>query len=328
MRLAPLLALPLTFALIGACHGAPEERVAARDAAPSAIETPFFATSSSPAADAGSPDGGRPDLRVFCDDVYAADAARLARRCQPKDQGLQRGLARAASQLCSDDLNAAVSHGRTSFDHDAAKHCIEMLQRTDVPRMSDTDTLFMHFPCDRVVLGTQDEGKACRWSVECKDGLACVGYAIGVDGTCKRPPKVGEACTSQRFGSVLNEQAAEMHHLSCGAGGWCDGKACEPLVAPGKACVNAASCDKGLSCVMGKCAKPGGSGAACFRSTDCAFGSWCNKTPSGAGTCEAKRPEGAECPLPDACRGRCDTPRAEDGGPAGVGRCAAVCGSG
>ena len=45
-----------------------------------------------------------------------------------------------------------------------------------------------HFPCDRVLLGLQAEGQPCRFSIECKDGLACVGYEIGVDGTCKKPP--------------------------------------------------------------------------------------------------------------------------------------------
>ena len=45
--------------------------------------------------------------------------------------------------------------------------------------------MFAHFPCDRILVGTQAEGQACLFSIECKEGLACEGYAIGAEGVCK-----------------------------------------------------------------------------------------------------------------------------------------------
>lgn len=336
MRHIPFVFAASAVTLFLACHHAPEEKTTPIEAgAPSPLGSlaglpPALGGAAGP--DAGA-DAGRSDLRDFCTDAYTADATRMGTKCSPQDTNFARGLARAASNLCANDMNAAVARGRTSFDPDAAKQCIQMLQNSDAPRTSETDTFFQHFPCDRVLLGTQAQGDACRFSVECKDGLACVGYKIGADGACQKPPKAGEACTQQRFASVLNEEAATMHHPECVPTAWCDGKSCQPRIAAGQACVNPASCVAGLTCVMGKCGKLGGAGAGCFSSNDCAFGSWCNRTPEvlaggTKGKCEAKRPASAVCPAIDACKGRCDMPRPADGGEPTTGRCVATCGSG
>lgn len=335
MRHIPFVLASFTVTLFFvACHRAPEEKPTPIEAgAPS----PFGSLAGlAPAlgsgeVDAGADGGGR--LGDFCTDAYTADATRMGLRCSPQDTMFARRLARAASKLCTDDLNIAVSRGRATYDPDAAKQCVQMLQASDQPRTSDTDTLFQHSPCDQVLLGTQDQGQPCRFSVECKDGLACVGYGVGVDGTCKKEPKAGEACTPQRFASVLNEQAAVIHHPECAPSAWCDGKTCQPRITAGKACVNASSCVAGLTCVMGKCGKLGEPGAGCFSASDCAYGEWCNRTPEvlaggTKGKCEAKRPASALCPTMDACKGRCDMPRPPDGGEPTMGRCVAVCGSG
>jgi hypothetical protein len=336
MRHIPFVLVASAVTLSFACHRAPEEKIVPAEAgAPAPLGSlvglpPALGGGAGP--DAGA-DAGRADLRDFCTDAYTADATRMGQRCSPKDVGFARSLARAASNLCADDMNAAVARGRTSYDADAAKQCIQMLQASDVPRTSDTDTFFQHFPCDRVLLGTQADGQPCRFSIECKDDLTCVGYAISVDGACKKPAKTGEACSMQRFGSILNEQAATMHHPECASAAWCDGKTCQARIAAGQACVNATSCVAGLTCVMGKCGKIGGPGAGCFASSDCAFGSWCNRTPEvlaggTKGKCEAKRPASALCPAVDACKGRCDMPPPGDGGQPTMGRCIATCGSG
>lgn len=336
MRHLPFVFVASAVTLFLACHRAPEETstpIEAGTPAPlgSLVGLPP-ALGGSAGADAGA-DGGRADLRDFCTDAYTADATRVNQRCSPQDTAFAGRLARAAANLCADDMNVAVARGRTTYDRDAAKQCLQMLQNTDAPRTSETDTLFQHFPCDRVLLGTQAEGQPCRFSIECKDDLACVGYAIGVDGTCKKPPKAGEACTQQRYASILNEDAATIHHPECTANAWCAGKSCQPRIAAGQACVNATSCVAGLTCVMGKCGQLGAPGAGCFSSNDCTFGSWCNRTPEvlaggTKGKCEAKRPASALCPSVDACKGRCDMPRPADGGEPTMGRCIATCGSG
>jgi hypothetical protein len=89
------------------------------------------------------------------------------------------------------------------------------------------------------------------------------------------------------------------------------------------------ACAAGLACVMGVCAKSSGDGGGCFTSSDCVYGDWCDRS-SGApqGKCAPKRRAGAECPLADACKGRCDTPPGGDAGAGKVGHCVDVCNSG
>lgn len=333
MRSEPLTcaaAAALLALLVGACHGSPDEKVTPADAG-----TSVLAASGTPIADAGPrvypilSDAGRPDLRAFCNDVYSADDQRLAAKCNSKDLNVNKGMARAAANLCADDMNSAVLHARASFDADAAKHCVDMLRSTPIERKSEDDTLFGHYPCDVVLVGSQPEGQPCRFSVECKEGLACEGYSIGVDGVCKKPPKLGEACIIQRFGNILNVAAVEPHHPACAAGLWCDGQKCQKRVAAGGSCGGAASCAGGLSCVMGKCASPAALGANCNVTADCAFGTWCDHTKGGGtGVCAAQRAAGELCVSPEACKGRCDMSSPVDAGPVRFGHCADVCSSG
>ena len=316
--------------LVGACHGPPDEKLTAHDGSTGAISasgTPIVDASVPPLPP--QPDSGRPDLRAFCNDAYGADDARMSQKCTAKDMGVQRGLARVAANLCADDMNSAVLHARASFDADAAKHCIDTLKATQLERNSDTDTLFGRYPCDGVLVGSEAEGQACRFSVECKEGLACEGYAIGVDGVCKKPPKAGEACIIQRFGNILNVAAIGNHHPACAPGLACEASKCQPLAAAGKACSATSSCTAGLACVGGKCEKPGVEGTACNTSADCAFGTFCDPiAKSGTTTCTAKRAAGGACTSAEACKGRCDLSNAVDAGALRIGQCADVCGSG
>jgi hypothetical protein len=324
------------------CRQAPEEPGAGGDGSPpdaaAAVSAEAASEAASPAAsvpapgpvaDAGGADGGRAAERAFCNEAFTADVDRLREKCAPADLTLMQSLARAAANLCFSDLASGLARSRAAFDEEAGRKCVEMLRQKQLPQTSETDSLFMHFPCDRVLLGTQAEGQACRFSIECKDGLACVGYQIGGDGTCRNPPKAKEACTLQPFGTILTEAVASLHHPACAAGAFCDGATCQPRVPAGKACAKSNVCAAGLSCVMGKCGARAAAGGACTSASDCTFGLWCDRTGDGGpGKCTAKNPDGKECTVQDACKGHCDIPKGPDGKPSGPGKCVAVCGSG
>jgi hypothetical protein len=329
-RLSAVSIATFVAVLAAGCHGPPDEHVKPLDAAPAVPVTAAAVRDASAPVWPIPPDGGRADLRAFCSDVYSADNARMAEKCTPKDLQVTQGMARAAANLCADDMNSAVLHNRATFDADAAKHCIQMLKDTPLARTSQNDTLFGHYPCNAVLLGQQPEGQPCRFSVECKEGLACEGYAIGVDGVCKKPPKVGETCIIQRFGNILNVAAATPHHPACVAGAWCDGSKCQPRIAAGKPCTSPDGCASGLSCVLGKCSRLGAEGAACATSTECAFGSYCDHTvEGGGGACTPSHGAGAACTAQEQCKGRCDLKDAVDaGGGVFIGHCSDVCGSG
>jgi hypothetical protein len=325
MRSVPFVVVVISLAV--ACTHRPQE-ITGSDAAPAApVPRSPIAATSRPVADA--PDAARTPMEQLCDDVYSADVARMRDKCAPADFGLSQSMARMAAKLCAHDLEVAVERSRASVDHDAAGKCTEMLREKALAQTSEVDTVFAHFPCDQILVGAQAEGQPCLFSVECKEGLACVGYKIGDDGKCRKPPKAKEACTLQPFGTIINEAAAAPHHPACAKGAYCDGSLCQPRIIAGKPCDKSESCAEGLACVQGKCGSRGAEAAPCSAAADCAFGSWCDRSAgSTSGTCATKRADGQTCPSDDACKGRCDMPKGKDGRPHPPGTCAAVCGSG
>jgi hypothetical protein len=320
-----------------ACHRAPDEPVTPRDAeAPgssarmegeAAAGSPSLASGGGPGTPASGDGGGSP-ARDFCFDAFGADNERLKGVCSAEDLSFNQGMERGAAKACASDFASALARGRATFDADAARSCVEMLRSKAMVPSSEGDTLFAHAPCDRVLLGTQTEGAVCRFSVECKEGLACVGYRAGADGTCKKPPRAGEACSGQAYATILNALAAAPHHPPCARGAWCDGTTCRPRTPAGKTCTSSDVCEEGLACTMGTCGVPAPKGARCSTSRDCAYGLWCDRgAEGGAGKCAAKRDEGQPCSANDDCKGRCEMPKGDAGG-AEAGKCVPVCGSG
>jgi hypothetical protein len=324
-----------------ACHHSPEE--ASVDAAPEAttIAQPEAAAPEAAAADERpeEQDAAPSPASAFCTAAYSADLERLRTKCAPGDLEASQGLTRVAANMCARDMSLATARGRVTFDQGAADKCVDMLRRAPLNQSSEADTIFTHAPCDRVLVGTQGEDDPCRFSVECKDGLACVGYRIGGEGICKKPPRLKETCARQPFGTTLNETAASLHHPACVRGAWCDGGTCKPRVTTGKACTSGLECADGLACVTGKCGARVPAGGACVHESDCVFGLRCDRSggagapplngtvDAGGGRCAVKRPEGESCTSFDDCKGRCDLPKST-GGVRAPGRCVSVCGSG
>jgi len=325
MRSVPFVVVAVVLA---ACIHRPEE-TSGSDAAPPGSASASAPTPSPTPRAAETPDAARTPIDQFCDDVYSADLARMREKCSPADFDVSQSIGRMAAKLCSHDLQMAVGRSRATVDRDAAGKCTEMLRDKALAQTSEVDSVFAHFPCDRVLVGTEGEGQPCLFSIECKEGLACVGYKIGEDGTCKKPPKAKEACTGQPFGTVINDAAAALHHPACAKGAYCDGSTCQPRVAAGKPCDKSDSCAEGLSCVQGKCGARGAVASACAASTDCAYGLWCDRSgDAGGGKCANKHLDAQPCTSEDACKGRCDMPKGKDGRPHPPGTCVAVCGSG
>ncbi|HEY8087798.1 MAG TPA: hypothetical protein VIF09_08135, partial [Polyangiaceae bacterium] len=314
-RVLPVLAL---LAIAAACRSTPDEPAStAATASPTSAPASSASSSSVPAASSASDeDAGPANLRTFCEGAFTADTDRLRAKCSAADLALSQSMAKAAANLCSSNLALAIARSRATFDDDAGRRCVDMLKQKELSRTSETDTLFQHPPCDRILVGLQPEGQPCRFSIECKEGLACVGYKVGADGMCKKPPAAAQACTLQPYGTIFNEAAVQPHHPPCGPGAYCDGTTCQPRIATGKACSTSDACPAGASCVQGKCGPRAAAGGACTAGNDCAFGLWCDRSGDGGqGKCAAKRAEGQECGGTETCKGRCDVPRGKDNRP-------------
>jgi hypothetical protein len=326
--MAVSLAGAAAWAVVAACHRAPEERVTPLDATPA----PSAGAADAAVADASVAEGGSyvtaPSTRAFCDGAYSADDDRLRTKCAIADLAASQALGRAAANLCVRDLDVVLERGHVTFEQGHADACIQMLRMNTAPLASETDTLFSHAPCDKVLTGHQDAGQPCLFPVECKEGLTCLGYRVAVEGTCKPSGKTKEVCSPQVFGATWNAQAGSLHHSPCGPTDWCDGHQCTPRVGPGKPCTSPDSCATGQSCVLGKCAARGQPSAPCQKPADCIYGLWCEAAADGGtGNCANRKAEGESCLSNDECKGSCSQPAAKPSKPT-PGTCVSVCGSG
>ncbi len=154
--------------------------------------------------------------------------------------------------------------------------------------------------CDRLVRGVLDEGKRCRSSLECVDGLRCLGVGPTDTGTCRKPMPTGYPCgvSVDTLAALTRQDSFATQHPECG--GFCAQRRCKDLVAEGGACKTAIECGAGKVCQEGQCHEGvlPGSGQTC--KGDCAAGLRCDK-----GTCVGPKEEGAACERDIECRGGC-----------------------
>jgi hypothetical protein len=296
--------------------------------------TASASASSAPSASVAPPKdapGKYPPIDAFCASSYGADLDLARSKCDAEEMKTQEAVAQMAARLCRHDFELLQDRKAWTLDQTSADACVAMLKKTVQPdvKLHEGETFFLRAPCDKLAIGTRGEGESCLFPPECKDGLACDGYKVGVEGKCKKPVKVGEACSVQAYGSVFSELAASTHHASCAKGAYCtDSGKCAARGKAGDACEQHKACGEGLWCAAGKCSKTpfAAAGAACTKTSDCAFGLFCeSKSPrSGAepGRCVAKRAAGEPC-TDDQCKGWCDVPPKKK-----EGTCKASCGSG
>jgi hypothetical protein len=155
--------------------------------------------------------------------------------------------------------------------------------------------------CDGIVRGTLEEGKRCRSSLECVDGLRCQGVGPTDMGQCAKPKGRGHVCAIavDTLASFTRQDGFDERHPECA--GYCSHRRCDDFVAVGGACKTRAQCGPGKICAGGKCAEGAlpGEGEACV-SGACAKGLRC-----AGGKCAAPKKEGEACENDAECLGGC-----------------------
>lgn len=170
--------------------------------------------------------------------------------------------------------------------------------------------------CRAITRGSLDVAAKCRSSLECRDGLRCLGAGPTDPGLCGPPLATGRMCSTavDTLAVYARQDDLERTHPSCR--GYCERNRCLDSLPLGGKCSNNAECGLGNRCGDGKCVA--GSlapeGASCLGG-DCADGLRCT-----AGRCVAPKPLGAECTADTECRAGCSIP---DG--AARGTCATRC---
>jgi hypothetical protein len=178
--------------------------------------------------------------------------------------------------------------------------------------------------------GTRAPGESCFTDVQCDSGYC--GADFGACGACQEPRKLGESCAGANDlcvdggawclagscaypGSKLGEDCTTYGGGDCQESLFCkplepnglEGK-CAPPGGPGAACGQGLLCAVGFFCDGAACAAQAAIGGACADDTGCVTGAFCH-----AGSCSAPLPDGAVCDassgcLSGACRaGTCHT---------------------
>jgi hypothetical protein len=282
-----------------------------------------------------SPDGGAGV--AFCDATYGVEKAAFEGCCASGDRTTDDyifidAVFGVVLQTCESELASAIARGRVRFDPNAAQACEASFQQTvaqgecwpQIDTNAPGKPTFGASACSGVVTGLQAAGAPCAVDFECADGLTCVGWAQGADGTCTMPGAAGAACErAADAGAGLYVDWGLGMHPSCAAGAYCSGSACVAQGGSGASCGSDDACTSGLTCHEAACGTtgPAAAGGGCKSKSDCQEGLYCD--PSG-NTCQPREPAGGGCTSgSDVCKGYCAVP---DGGSGGV--CTAVCGSG
>lgn len=276
--------------------------------------------------------------KSFCDKIIGDALRELDGCCTADDRmttqfKLSYGFGTAFETQCETAMESSIGKGRVRYRPDALGTCAAALDAFYAPGKCTSLTEPVLGPsvvtCGDVFAGVGADGAACAGTYECEEGLTCVGYGDGADGTCKSPPPIGSPCgAAPGDGSTsITYTLSFGRHPPCAPGAACS-SASHTCVAggPGTRCSDRDDCDVSLDCVRGVCGttKPADVGGACDAARDCVRGTFCAKSGQPEGQCTAKKTAGGTCSdaFSSECIGRCDV----DGG-AASGACASYCGS-
>lgn len=297
----------MLFLALAAIFGGCSRKEGGSGAAPtaSASASPPSASASTPAA-AGGDDEIRPVYpktneppdplaSKLCEALHVLPAKRRAECCaQPAGFSLEGECART--------LSVALRDKAVTVDPAAVDACAAAMARAhEGCAWVGPAGAPLPAECDGLVRGTLEEGKRCRSSLECVDGLQCQGVGPTDAGQCAKPKAHGNVCALavDTLASFTRQDSFATRHPECA--GHCAYRRCEEFVAVGGDCKTGAQCGPGKLCSGGKCAEGTlpGEGAACA-SGACAKGLRC-----AGGKCAGLKKEGEACESDVECRGGC-----------------------
>jgi hypothetical protein len=311
----PALALAITFILTG-CSRTKEQAAPAPSASASASAA-VAAVSASGGDDEVGPvypvTNAPPDplAQKLCEAIHVLPAARKAACCS-------RPPGATVAGECARMLSFALREKSVTLDPAAVDRCSEAVARIH-EGCGWVGPLLPPSPpeCDGIVIGTLPQGKPCRSSLECLDGLRCQGAGPTDRGVCAPPGGRGRACgiAVDTLAAHARQSSSETKHPECQ--GFCAHRLCTATVPTGGRCTSHVECGAGRACVDKTCsdAPLPAVGSAC-KAGLCAGDGRCVK-----GQCIAPKAEGEACESDRECRGACERP---DGGVAG--KCGKRCG--
>jgi hypothetical protein len=154
-----------------------------------------------------------------------------------------------------------------TFIDDHADECLDAVKEAYVDADLDSEELIvvrsLGEPCDRLALGTQDEGDSCDENNDCNtaDGFECAIKSDSEGGSCELTEEVGRG-----------EDCDEPQQV-CPTGFYCNGENCVSADDLGEACATHDECgEEGFCNELGECEERKSVSEACTEDAQCADG--------------------------------------------------------
>ncbi len=202
---------------------------------------------------------------------------------------------------CTRIVSAALRSGAVALDSAAVEACVAA-QAKAYAGCGWVGQWLMPLPpgCDGLLQGHRKSGEVCRSSLECGEGLHCLGVGPTDPGRCGPPRSDGQAClTAVDPLASYTRESEDTHHQECA--GFCGHRRCEPRAAPGGKCFLARECSPGQHCDGEKCVK----GALAAAGEKCVGDACVAGLRCITGKCAEPKAEGAACKTDYECLGGC-----------------------
>lgn len=252
-------------------------------------------------------DPALPEATKLCTALHAMPAARRAACCSGAPSLTQQGECERMLSMALRDKAVMVSEGGMDA-------CIKAMEK----RHDGCDWVNIGVPspaaeCQGVIQGQLDEKAVCRSSLECKQGLTCLGVGPTIKGVCGKPKPNGAPCggTVDALAGATRQIRTSLTHGECE--GTCSKRRCEARKPEGAPCKGDFECGENRYCGGGKCSDNAPAlGAACSQA--CAGDARCVEAK-----CVAPKKPGEACDADRECMGACEK------GDAGPGKCGMRC---
>ncbi|HRI68777.1 MAG TPA: hypothetical protein PK156_31325 [Polyangium sp.] len=241
---------------------------------------------------AGPPD---PRAEKFCAALHELPAKRRADCCSSSPGFL-------LTSECVRTLSHALRDKSVDLDSAAVETCVSAMNTAhEGCEWVGPTNVNVPSACEGIIRVAVAEGKTCRSSLECVDGLRCLGVGPTDAGVCRKPLPTGYPCTLavDTLAALTRQDHLDVQHPECT--GFCSQRRCQDTVALQGACKTSEACGAGRVCLGGKCVE----GALPTEGKPCAQGACANGLRCDAGTCHARKSAGARCSNDTECQGGC-----------------------
>jgi hypothetical protein len=260
-----------------------------------AAEAPADASTDEQVTPVYAPGETVPAARTLCDALYETPSLRRAACCST------RPAESVALAQCRLTVSAALRSRAVSIDGKALSDCAAAQSKIFEGCSWIGPSPPQPAPeCRALFRGARKTGEVCRSSLECLDGLHCLGAGPTAAGRCGPPKTDGQACrlaVDALAGFALQDEDAR--HPECT--GFCGHFRCAQRSVAGGACLTSAQCPAGQHCDGSACAN----GTAARRGERCVGGGCEDGLRCVSGRCLAPLAAGAPCQSDAQCRGGC-----------------------